>query len=265
MTTIKLNNKYLPCATEWNELSQQQLLQVIDALFLREYTGEQVALKLLKVLFKLSYLQFFRCRVEDLEEYLYLTGFLIHENKLTKNIIPSWRHKDVLYFGPSDGMNNLLMEEFYFTEKYYLDWVADKETIDPLNELVAVLYRPVKEDYDFEKDPDGDARVIFNENTCSYYAKNIVNQWPMNFKISVATWYEGYKRYLVDLYPNVSSGRVDGDPALFGLLSVMRNIAKQGVHGNFDAVGKKYVSMMMMELTEIVIENERLKNDQTKP
>ncbi len=256
MTTIKVNKKYYTIPNDWNELSQKQLLEVMEVLFLKQYNEEQIVLKLLKVLLNFSYWQFFRCKPEELEEYIYLTNFLIKENTLIKCLMPFYTHDKVSYFGPSDEMSNLVMEEFYFTEDYYMQWQEDRSVTSLLNNLVAVLYRQAKDNYDFEKNADGDPRIAFNENICAHYALKSVVAWPMNVKLAIATWYAGYRQHLIQLYPEVFS-QSGGDPTRFGLLSVIRNIAMKGVHGNFESVEKKYVNLIMMELTEIIEENKK--------
>lgn len=67
MTVIELNDKVYAIPTEWNELSQKQLLQVMDCLFLKEYTGEQGTLKLLKILTGMCWWKFFHTKPTDME------------------------------------------------------------------------------------------------------------------------------------------------------------------------------------------------------
>lgn len=254
MTIIEINKKFYTIPTCWNELSQAQLLQVMDTLFVSQYTGEQALLKLLKILCGMNYFQFFRSPVDQLSEFLYLTTFLYTEQELTNNLIPEYFHKGEKYYGPAAGFDNLVMEEFAHTEFHFESWWNDKENFSHLDNLVACLYRPAKKGYDHKRNPDGDPRQPFNEKLCSWNAIHAVRKWPLNVKLAIATWYGSCHRHLVSVNPEVFSGG-GGEAPLFGLVSVIRNVAKGGVFGNFKEVEKQYVHLVMIELNEVVQEN----------
>jgi len=63
LTRISINKKFYDVPTEWNELSQKQLLQIMDCLFLRQYSGEQCLLSLLKILCNMTWWEFFHAPV----------------------------------------------------------------------------------------------------------------------------------------------------------------------------------------------------------
>ncbi len=252
MKTIELNKKHYPYIESWDQLSQKQLLKVMDILFLKEYKAEQMLLKLLQVITNVSTATFFKWEMEEAEEYFYLLKFLLTpEIKFTKNILPWYQHSHTKFYGPADFLDNLRMKEFTLTEDLYMTWYdSEKKNKEALDEMVAILYRPAPSNYDFEKNPEGDTREKFNQNISQYYAITHIYQWPVNVKLAIATWYAGCRYHIVKHNPEVFSGA--GDPALYGLVSVMLSVAESNVFGDFEKVEEQYVSMVMMQLNETI-------------
>lgn len=217
----------------------------------------------------MSWYRFFKCKMEELEEFLYLTFFLYNSNDLTRQLIPSYKN----FHGPADDFNNITGDEFVFSEDYYLKYSglfpslsgeggSDRrsETDEAnrcLNELVAILYRPLKKNYDTARDPDGDLRVPFNQNICAYNARHKIKRWPLHIKLAIFHWYQGCRQKMIDDNPDIFTGG-NSEPAKYGLLSVMRTIAEGGIHGDFDKVQKMYVKMWMMELNEKMEEGKKI-------
>lgn len=274
MKTIEINRKYYSVPENWNELNRQQLLQVMDLLYVQTYSIEKALLKFVKILAGLSWWAFFRAplttveryrfsiwrirsswaeylfmsKVEctGLEEYMYLSEFLLTSNLLTKQVLKQYKG----FYGPADGLSNLKMGEFIFSEHYYMKWAESREETD-LDQLVAVLHRPAKRGYNFKKNAEGDPRVPFNENLCEYHSKKI-GKWPLAVKMAVVTHYEACRQQWIEANPDVFGGGVES--AKYGLLSIMRGVAKSGVHGDFDKVQYKEVPMILIELNELVHE-----------
>lgn len=270
MTIINVNNKIYTVPTSWNELSQQQLLAIMECLFISRYVEEQALLKLLKILCNMTYWEFFntpvtacikrkgllgrKVEVTGLDEFIYLTDFLLEERTmLTKQLMPEYKG----LYGPDDSFGNLIMKELVLSEYYYLAWWNDKERIDLLNELCAVLYRPAKKNYDFEKNPDGDPRIEVNQNLCSFFAKSLVAHWPLTAKLAVATWYDGCRSEMQENNDEVFGGE-GGEVAKYGLVSVIRRVAKEGAFGNFDDVENKMVNLVMIDINESIAEAKAL-------
>lgn len=251
MTIIELNKKLYNIPTTWNELSQQQLLQVMDCLFVHQYSGEQCILKLLKILCNMNYFQFFRTKVSEMEEYLYLTSFLLEERaNLTKQLVPCWEG----YYGPSDEFGNLLMVELTFSDNLFLQWCEDRSDVKKLNKFISLIYREPKDSYDFILNPDGDARSEWNQNISEWSGENVINKWPMNVKMAIATWFDGCRCMLVDDNDEVFGG-ASGEASKYGLASVMMNVAENGALGTFNEVEKQNVHTVMMHLNEWIRKN----------
>lgn len=259
MTIIEIRKKFYNVPTQWNELTAEQLLAVMMAFENKKYTEDKRVLKLLKVLLDVSYFTWLRWKAEDIEEFIYLVGFLYQGNTgLTKQLITAY---DSLY-GPADNIGNVSMGEFTFAEHYFMGWQENRDDEELLNRLVAVLYRPCKRKYDFKKNAEGDCRIPFNENVSAYYSDAVVSGWSKHVKMAIATWYAGCRQQLVDDNPDVFGG--NGEAGKYGLISIMRSIAKDGVHGDFESVEKKSVHLMMIELNEVVEEGKRMEAELKK-
>ena len=257
MTQIEINKKNYPIPQNWNEINQRQLLQVMKVLFLKKYPAEELVIKLLHVLTGATTAAFYRWPAEEVDEFLYLTKFfLTQEMNFTKNHLPSYKYSHTEFYGPADHLDNLRMKEFTLTEDLYLKWFDSfisedqKKDIESLNELVAILYRPAPAKYDHDLNPDGDHREKFNQNISCHYARTYVKQWPMKVKLAIATWYAGCRQNIVKINPDVFEG--GGDPARYGLVSVMLNVAESHVFGDFEKVEDQYVNLVMMQLNSLV-------------
>lgn len=284
MTIIEINGRHYNIPEKWNELSTKQLLQVMKLFYCSSYSIERAKLKLLKILSGMSWWHFFRApmvacekqffpilqpkgsittwlylnRMEctGLEEYLYLTDFLIEKKDITKQLLPEYKS----FYGPSDECNNLRGIEFAHTEHFYMSWAAQLE--DPqsdssntqklLDNLVAVLYRPRKKNYDITINKEGDARIAFNDKLCEWFATTVIYGWPLHVKMAIASFYGACREKWVSDNQDLFGGT--GEAAKYGLLSVMRDVAKSGVHGDFKQVEQLHVFMIMMELNEQVHE-----------
>jgi hypothetical protein len=92
----------------------------------------------------------------------------------------------------------------------------------------------------------GIAREKFNENLCAWRSQNLISKWPQKVKLAIASWYGGCRQQLVNDNPEVFGGT--GEPAKYGLIEVMMNIAKEGTHGDFESVESKSVHLMLIHL-----------------
>ncbi|MGN7786797.1 hypothetical protein ACTJIJ_19850 [Niabella sp. 22666] len=257
MTIIAINKKQYPVPQTGNELTRKKYLQVIDALFLKQYNEWQLPLKLLKILANLSWWRWFRLSPDVIAEYEYLTSFIMAGKlHITEQLIPcfrSWWQRR--YYGPCRRLDNLKMKEFVFSEHYFMEWGGKVENVESLNNLVAVLYRPAKWFYNVRLNPKGDARRPFNENILERQVKKVA-PWPMVVKLAVATWYGCCREQIVEENADVFGG--DGEAAKYGMISIIRSVAKEGTHGNFESVEDKLLPLIMIELNETVAEVKKM-------
>jgi hypothetical protein len=252
MKLIQICGKDYNIPDSWNELTANQLIQVMEACYIKKDDPLVILLRLFKILVDIKFSQWRKIPAEQIDELLYLASFIFDGNAgFTKQLIPCY---DNLY-GPTDGLTNMLMGEFTFSEHYYMKWQEDKSKDDPLNQLVGVIYRPSKKGYDFRLNTDGDCRERFNENLCAWRSQNIISKWPQKVKLAIASWYGGCRQQLVNDNPEVFGG--NGEPSKYGLIEVMENIAKDGTHGDFESVENKSVHLMLIHLNITIEEAKR--------
>lgn len=240
---------------EWNELTFSQLKKIVRVL-LKPQEEMEGKLLLLKSLAKMSWWKFLRFPQDGFLKVLFASDFVLKSNGLTKQLLPKYKQ----FYGPGSGLDNLKIKEFVFTELYYSEYTHEKSK-EALDKLIAVLYRPAKKGYDKIKNADGDIREAFNDNLTPHYTKKI-QHWPEDVKQAILLWYSGCREALVRQYDNVFQGG-DGEESKYGLWSLMRSVAKNGVFGDFDRVQEQYVSSILMDLDETVSEAKRIE-EQTK-
>jgi len=258
MKLITINKKRYNFPECWNELTEKQLLSVMDILFLKGFKAEHILLQLVKELAGMTQYQFLKADVYELEEYFYLCAFVLQSNEgFTKNVLPSYTFEGDVFYGPEDELMNLRMKEFTFTEGYYAKWFdSDQQDMEALNDLIGILYRPATKGYDLEKNPDGDRRSPYVENVSSWFAKTIIARWPMNVKIAIAHWYDGCRRHIVEMNPDVFGG--SGEAVENPLVDMMLEIAETHAFGDFHAVAEQHVNLVMMNLNRIVRRNQKI-------
>lgn len=249
MTIIYLNKKYIAIPTSWNELSQKQLLGIIDTLHCKNYTTEQAILKLMKILCGLSWFRFFRTKPSDLAEYFYLAEFLLESKiELTKNLVPNYRG----FYGPAGEFDNLRMKEMVKTDFKFMQWANDRDNISLLDDIVSLLYRKPKEDYNFNLNPDGDARIPFNENISEWNARRFIKKWPVTVKLAIAYWYDSCRHELVNRYSEVFGGSGGDNVSKYGLVSCMLSVAESHALGDFTSVEDHYVNTVLMHIDDSI-------------
>lgn len=259
MYLVELNKKFYPVPTTWNELTGRQLVRIMGVLH-GGLQPLQKQLKLLQILAGMGSVRFFFCPVDELQDKLYLTVFLLSTNQLTKNLIPAYDGK----FGPADNFNNLTGAEFAHTEFYFVKCLQSTDDTTSLDELVGTLYRDPRPHYDHATNPAGDHRLGFNDKILDHYRQG-VHRWPRALKLAVFTWYAGCRAQLTKEFPRVFGGASDGEQPQYGLWSILRSIAEKGNHGTFKEVEKMLVKEVMMELTELALEADRIESISKQP
>ncbi|WP_276496736.1 hypothetical protein [Pontibacter litorisediminis] len=237
--TLVLNKKVV---TKWNELTQAQLLEIIRIQFNFE-PGHLQNLHLLKVLLQVewAHLHLFTA-VQRLSLYPLLS--FLQENSLTKQLLPSIEPvAGTVLYGPDERFRNLTFAEFIYTETLYtrLAKKLDEETLD---RLIAVLYRPQRQNYNpASPNYKGDIREDFNEHLFAG-REPLIRQLPMHYKLAILAWYRGCKKELEALYDKVftegnqqKASRSDwGDVVLSlsgGKFGTLEQTATQRVHTIF--------------------------------
>ena len=186
---------------KWNELTSEQLLEIIRIQFSSE-SGNYQKLLLLKELLQVDMpTMLLMSEVQHIQLYQLLN--FLEDNNLTTQLLPSVEPEEgLLLHGPSERFRNLTFAEFIYTETLYAR-LAKKVEDTTLDRFIAVLYRPEREDYN-PKSPNykGDIRQDFNEHLIEQRMP-LISKLPMQHKLAILAWYRGCKRELEQLYDKV--------------------------------------------------------------
>ncbi len=252
MTIIEINKKLWPFPEKWDELSPGQCIAVMQVLCCG-YNTAQARLQFIRILSGCGWWHYIRQSsrrggMQKIEEQLYLCDFLFAHPQRTINPLPVYDY----LIGPDDDFNNLLMGEFAYAQDYYEKYQENSQDMEALNSLCATLYRPamrMETKYGAAGAfiPD-DFRQPFTEAGMKFRKKQVA-KWPFHIRELIFFWYSGCLKKLTADNADVFSGG-DGEPALHGIVSIMRNVAKEGTYGDFNKVEQLYVKMLMVELRE---------------
>lgn len=181
MNYATINKKTIPVAGKYNELSKRQLLRIAKVQ-LSETSNLRKRVLFLKILLWKNNAFFKRIPDAGIADLLLLTDWLFEKQndtyvlsapKNTKQLIPHVRIRFTKYHGPGDLLNNISVMEWGRAEKYFLRFHKSKK-IEDLNNLVAVLYRPLdKRKKITDKDYNGDLRMKYNDFTHAESVKHL--------------------------------------------------------------------------------------------
>lgn len=164
------------------------------------------------------------------------------------------------FYGPEDQLNNLRLIEFDFTERAMAIWHNDRGNLSLLWEFVATIYRPKKWKAYILPDTSGDVRIRFNDNTIAKRARWMQRHLPLSIAYAVLLWYKACREALIELYPLVfqksiesaEEGTVSNIPSYY---AIIRMIAKEGHHGDFEKVEHMFLCNALLEMEEAIMES----------
>ncbi|MCX6270487.1 MAG: hypothetical protein NTU44_04565 [Bacteroidetes bacterium] len=162
---------------------------------------------------------------------------------LVKNLIPHIKISDRVFYGPADALSDVGFFEYIDAHHHYLEFVKTAEE-DALNRLIAVLYRPEKENWyaqRWSEEYDGQRRVKYNPATVDDRSIHIAKlSYPVRFAIFL--FYHGCEDFLRDgelmfgetrlrLSILYDSDRMPSEDDT-GLVGVLYTLAESQVFGN---------------------------------
>lgn len=116
--------------------------------------------------------------------------------------------------GPSDCLLNVTFAEYRAAWKFFEAYTIDQKHAD-LDHLVAVLYRPVRANYDelkLKPDFDGQNREPFNPYITDHYAE-LIKTLPFWMKYTIYVWFGNCDKFLKE-----EDLELDGKPLSFSPL-----------------------------------------------
>lgn len=247
-------NKKVVVAENYNELTTKQYLKIVKLLHAGISNELEALDKALFIVSNKSFVKFFMINAYArslMHEHII---WVFEQKEITKQHLTSYKN----FFGPADDFENLRMKEFHAAEMAFYK-LSEEQGIDYLNELIAILYRPAKKDYDLKRNVDGDVRICFNTNETEFF-KYKIKRWPLNIKRAILMWYHGCRQQLEENYKPVFEGNQTSYKNYYdGMYGMMRSIAEKKTYGNFDEVGDLYVHLAFKEIVETKLEEDELK------
>lgn len=221
MNHISINHQKFITPASYNELSSYQLLAVCKQLLSRnKLTPYALLLTLFGVkrgfVFQSKKLRYLKSLPSSYLTYLAndqeVTGWIYQPAKLSNYTIPRFRLGITKYYGPHGDMLNISVAEFVEVSMYYGAYVISTKTVNPdtslIDKMLAVLYRPGRMFYHFEKSGKNfqlDRRQKNNE----YRFTNRVIKFQKlspSLKMALFLQYEGALEALSANFPNAFSG-----------------------------------------------------------
>lgn len=260
MQDIFYNNKLYFIPNNWDELNKKQLIKVASILHHPLYSNDLKQYLLLKALINVASFGFGRLHVDGKARMMkYVEWVSDKELFLTYNPIINYR-KNIFsetLFAPASNFENLKMVEFHYSEVAYKNLIETDE-VDYLNELVAILYRRKKDNYDCELNSDGDFRVPFKAAEIEYH-KKIVKGWNTSVKQAILMWYDGCRQSLIKEYEEVYKGSSNTENYYTGLFTMMRSLAGDK-YGTFENIENLNVHTAHLECCLLLQEAEEAKS-----
>lgn len=150
-------------------------------------------------------------------------------------------HKKVVYYLPDSNHDTTTALEIAWANMYYLQFAHPANPdLSALDRLIATLCRPQRHDWNaFKKHPNfnGDRREPFNDFLTTQRALQL-SDLPIETRVAILTFFQANNNDFMEEFEEMF-GKPDGPPRYGngeGWLTMIKNIAKTGTFGNFDAV-----------------------------
>lgn len=295
MFPLKINNDTYQCPSSWNELAGDQLLRIAElsplhlppAEFKISLLRSLFGLETMKVkekvikgeicfLFKHGRKNIYIISALDISFIIQKFDFLFQikkdtggnntytlRSRLTKNLIPEIKIGSEKFYGPSDGLTNLIFQEYIHTETLISKFNSTGD-IAFLDKLIAVLYRPQSKDYN----PDdanfsGDRREPFNDFIIDARA-SAVSKIDNTLKHAILMFYMGCTNHIQFLFKEVFTGNhgsADESKNTFkNMMKLVTALTNNDVTKN-EQVRKTYLYEVMIALQEMKIQSDKVKED----
>jgi hypothetical protein len=256
MLPVEIGTRKRQIATSWNELTRRQLLQVAQS-HGRQFPSVVAQRRdLLRILLQVPGYLFGRLNAVQHVQLNQYTRFLREPTEyapLTAQLLPTLRCWLRTYHGPRENFRNLLFSEFIFADAFFLRYLQTNDEAQ-LDQLVAVLYRPQRADYNPTSPAyGGDRREDFNEHLLPRRARRL-RHLPHHVKYAVLLWYRGCRHALTTRFEYVFSGENNAKAAASGWADVLHQLA-DGVH-HIDATERQPLKTVLREMDRLLRQHE---------
>lgn len=189
------------------------------------------------------------------------------KHNFVNNLIPQFKHKNSIYYGPKDALENATWGEYLSAYLSFQLYVTTQQT-KYLHKLIAALYRPSRSFHWWKSLSPTDSkirRLPYSEALVERYAQELENIDPA-IAHGIFLWFRGCQEFIatstieiegnpVDLsilFKNDDDqGSQDKKPNL-GLTGISMTLAEEGTFGDIDQVMQQNVYTVLLKLYQIV-------------
>ena len=183
--------------------------------------------------------------------------------KPTGKIVDSFTHEGQTYLLPEEDFENTSSLELAMSMMYWTDFAKPTDP-DPkaLNKLIGTLcraQRPDSEAWQTSPDFDGDLRLKYNEVNALRVADSL-ETLPIGLKMVFLDYFTQMAERFLDNYEEIFGNDGKNEPLYDdgrGWLMLLKDVAKEGHFGTFDAVGKQPAHLLFTSILDDTLKAER--------
>lgn len=188
--------------------------------------------------------------------------------KPTGKIIESFTHEGQTLHLPDDDFENTSALELAMAMMYWTQFAhptdPDKTALDKLIATLCRAQRPDSEEWQKHPDFDGDLRLKYNEVNSLRVASSL-ETLPMGIKILFLDYFNGMAQSFLDNYEEVFGANGKDEPLYDdgrGWLMLLKDVAKEGHFGTFDAVCRQPAHLMFTSILDDTLKAQRQQQQQ---
>jgi hypothetical protein len=273
MLELKLDNNVYECEGNWNELSRRKLLALMEVLATPATEGTRmlgICSQMLQL--KGNRLKKFIKQTPPIWIHHLCTdeqclGWIRDQGELlTEYTLRSFVHRGIPYQGPPKRMLRVPLVEMIATRMAFKRY-CDNKKAEALDELVAILYRPINPFWWFKiwnKRWTGDKRLPLNDWTLKRRVKRFAKLAPA-IKLAILKQYTGALQQFEDQYPMVfkKTGEGGGGEDKRGWINLMFAMSG-GIFGTLEQTEGTDSTEVFMKLEFDIKESLRIKDQMNK-
>lgn len=188
------------------------------------------------------------------------------KHNFVNNLIPQFKHKRTVYYGPKDALENATWGEYLSAYLNFQLYVTTQEN-KYLLRLIASLYRPSRRFHwlkSFRRNDDHVKQIPFAESLVERYAQELEGLDPA-IAHGIFLWFRGCQEFIatgtIELEGNeidlsiLFGGEESKEPkgkAGLGLTGITYTLAEEGTFGTVDEVQKQNLYTVLLKLYQIV-------------
>lgn len=177
----------------------------------------------------------------------------IWTSKIAHKPFRSFRVGLTRYYLPEENFENTNGIELAMANIYYLRF-ATTQDLGAFNELIAIFCRPRKWNWWWLRltgKYSGDDRIVYNSIKTAKVAKVFRKKLPIGYSFAVLQYFESMNAQFMGFYKEVFE-KDESAKQLFangeGWIATLEDVAKDGVHGDFDKVCEQNAHTIWMYL-----------------